>query len=109
MCTTDKRIGPPAALSETEVTVYWHKPSMASCWKVRRMSEPSLLPKPVRWIIRTKIICRLRIDPALGAEGAAVAERAGREHCGDALRFADDAPAQSPAVAGREAGGKSPV
>src|SRR5262249_37641863 len=43
------------------------------------------------------------VDPALCAERAAVAAGAGREHAGDVLRVGNHAPAQSPAVAGREA------
>src|SRR5205823_1179813 len=46
----------------------------------------------------------LWIDPALRAPGAAVAERAGRMQPRHTLRLIDDAPAQSPAVAGRKAG-----
>src|SRR5438094_9862389 len=45
-----------------------------------------------------------RIDPRLRAIEAAVAERAGREHSGDALRLADHAYRQRPAVAGRDSG-----
>src|SRR5262249_46213985 len=44
------------------------------------------------------------INPCLGAVGAAVAKGARGEHGGDALRRADNAPAQAPAVAVREAG-----
>src|SRR3954469_19816441 len=46
----------------------------------------------------------LRVDPGLRAECAAVAERAGGEHGAYALWLAHDATANSPAVAGGEAG-----
>ncbi len=38
--------------------VQWFTASTANCWSVRRRSEASPLPKPVRWIMRTKIISR---------------------------------------------------
>ena len=48
-----------------------------------------------------------RIGPALRAPRAAVAEGARREQPGHALRFFDDAPPQTPAVAGRKASDNS--
>src|SRR5262249_54754189 len=44
-----------------------------------------------------------RVDPRLGAIGTAVAKRARRELGRQTLWLADDAPAQAPAIAGREA------
>src|SRR6185369_7235476 len=48
----------------------------------------------------------LRVDPALRPPGTAVTKRARRKHLGHALRFADDAPAEAPTVAGGEASDK---